>query len=44
MDRQDGISHVHENAKTELTVSAFGTYAEGTQNETKSNLTSLVSF
>ena len=44
MDRQDDISHVHENAKTELTVHAFGTDTEGTHKETKSEQTSLVSF
>ena len=44
MDRQDDISRARENATTELTVNAFGTCTEGAQDETKSNLTSLVSF
>ena len=43
-DRQDDISHARENATTELTVNAFSACAEGARKETKSSLTSLVSF
>ena len=43
-DRQDDISHVHENATTEPTVNAFGTCTEGVHKDTKSKQTSLVSF
>ena len=43
-DRQNDISHAHENATTELTVNAFGACAEGRHKDIKSEQTSLVPF